>query len=715
MPEIQPSGKARWRRLQHRLSEFLPELFGSVSTRANFEAYSWGPRQSLLARGLYESIFFLRLLSPLQWVKYLKRQHDRLEVEREKKRTHHSSLEAKPRPDFHAAWSEVYLIVILCLSILFWFFSRHYQLQTPNFTVRHPRIHGFIDGVAIFFLIESLLWTLYYMALRPLVERRQLNLFDEAEYLVSLPVALLTQVFLLSGLWRKDFVSIGLLLLNISYGSVSQTAHNSLHWNSPNTRAQLLFGTLLGQTYLVIILASLIRIVPPLQVRKRPTITVIGYGDVAQKRILPALMEVYKPRQIAVATDTLTDEEAFRLNSLGIRYKAVRRIGAPSNCPEPMSDEDEAKNILKIASWVSSHSRFAIIAVPTHSHFAYMLALSRHATRYAVEKPLVGTEAELRSIRKPEFAEIFEKAFVLSYYWLEKSLPLNYLISLNPLYRPLIEFKQPGAKNLSHTLDAKEQFIPARAIEAYLSRLGALSEITVELLEPGEEKTRYWTELPGNGGMALETLIHPLTLVINLARRWNAYDVKAGLWDAPPTTLWRKNLERAAKVREWTNGQEIGATYVEITGHLTGGARVHISCGKYVVEEARRFLVAEYHNGWITCDMTDDNMTARVFLKHGDEVDCVVEATNTITTPAQRIGASQGFTKYQQQIDLVNTFFLDGWGGIRFDDYPSQLDVLQEIFALTKTTSPEDQIAADDDVLDRRRIRRARMIQPDLN
>jgi len=54
--------------------------------------------------------------------------------------------------------------------------------------------------------------------------------------------------------------------------------------------------------------------------------------------------------------------------------------------------------------------------------------------------------------------------------------------------------------------------------------------------------------------------------------------------------------------------------------------------------------------------------------------------------------------KYQHQIDLLNSFFIDGWGGLRFDDYPSQLEVLRELVRLLPTIPTEMSIRSDNDV-----------------
>jgi len=323
-----------------------------------------------------------------------------------------------------------------------------------------------------------------------------------------------------------------------------------------------------------------------------------------------------------------------------------------------------------------SHSQFAIIAVPTPFHLEYMIALHREGIRFAVEKPLVGGEAELALIRQPPFAAVFENAFVLSYYWLEKALPLNYLLTSNPAYRLLLDF---------------EPAVRTSEMELMVSRLGRLQSIAVEFLEGAEPFERSWSELQETGGMVMETLVHPLTLVLNVARRAADLDFASGIWEWRPTVVWRRDRERTEEVRRRL-GQEIGATAITLEGQLRGGARVYIRCGKYSVNEPSRFMVAAYENGWITCDLSAMitrvlDRQERILLEIGNKSVLRSQKQRTISSKQHETAEEQPF-KYQQQIDLVNTFFADGWGGLRFDDYPGQLTVLEELVRIAKKSPP---------------------------
>src|SRR6202044_4185272 len=116
--------------------------------------------------------------------------------------------------------------------------------------------------------------------------------------------------------------------------------------------------------------------------------------------------------------------------------------------------------------------------------------------------------------------------FVMSYYGLEKALPLNYFLTLNPRIGPLIETDcEPQKISLLH------------------QQLGALRNIAISFEEPEETERRIWTEVKENGGMVGETLIHPLTLVIQLAH--HELKLQQQLWKCEPELRWFRNAERA--------------------------------------------------------------------------------------------------------------------------------------------------------------------------
>ncbi len=654
-----------------RLLTRLKRIATAVSNQPSYESYSWGPRRSSVAIFLYQCIFLLRLISPLQWWKFNRRL-------RSARSQLHSSMEIKDRPDFHAADSEHYMLLVLALSL-----AVYGLLHAPYSMLKDPIFHwpASVRAAGLFllwlFLVESVQWTFYYTLFRPLMDRGKLNLYDEAEYFVMLPVVIVTQLFLVSILWGTEVGRTGLLLLNI--GDLQPAVHTALQsiGEPPAiSRAQSITAALLGQSYIVIVIANLIRIVPALHVRKRPNITVIGYGDVTKARILGALLKVYEPRQIAVASEYLSNQDRAELHEL--------QIGSIfSAYDDPTKPLPRAEVVTKISQWAGAHSRYAIIAVPTFAHMDYMLQLFRRGMRFGVEKPIVGTEAELDLLSERSSAELFENAFVFSYYWLEKGLSLNYLLTLNPNYLPL--------------LDAHPDW-SMQEIELQVSRLGPLQEIAIEFLEGHETEQRYWTELMANGGMVFETLVHPLTFVLHLWRKSQkgSKDFEQ-LWSSDPTIRWFRNTSEAQAVKKAHN-QEIGPTFVEIEGVLTGGARLSLRCGKYMAPDKTpsRYLIATYANGSMTTDLSE--METRLFRRAGWRQELVLTLSNKKIVPSQgkRAAEDDDSVRYQHQIDMLNTFFLDGWGGLRFDDYPSQLGVLRLLLTLSRSIPAESSIEGDE-------------------
>jgi predicted dehydrogenase len=657
-------------KLQRLWLRFKSNVAIKVSSLPSYESYSWGPKRSWTAWTLYHGIFVLRLLSPLQWWKFYKRGPFRPIL--------HSTLDAKIRPDFHASDSERYLQFVLLGAIILWIARRRFSslvlAALPHYSVQLTWIGWLILSI---FLIESIQWTFYYALFRPLVERAKLNLYDEAEYLIMLPIVVLTQVVLLSILWNRGLQQTAMMMLNVNDPSAALSG-SAVSGFPMSQRTQSLFSALLGQSYIVIVIASLIRVVPALHVRKRPNITVIGYGDVVRKRILPALLAVYHPLQLAIASDYLSPSDKKSLKALNIHNFF-------SACASKQERESGKVNVVeRISGWADAHSKFAIVAVPTPSHLDYMLQLADRGIRFALEKPIVGTNAELDLLLNRSSSLLFDNIFVLSYYWLEKGLSLNYLLTLNPHYRQLLECVP--AVSMQETSQA-------------LAKLGKLQDITVEFLEGDEPRERYWTELQSNGGMVMETLVHPLTFVVNFARQAKLFSAGKEMWTEAPHIRWRRNQKRASMVQEMAH-KVIGPTFAEIHGSLAGGITVHLRCGKYAVDPGceSRYLIATYERGWITTDLS--RMVTRVIAVSGTERNVVLTISNKDILPSQIMKHKKKdmALKYKHQIDLMNSFFVDGWGSVRFDDYPSQLDVLRELTKLSLTIPDEKFIENDDGV-----------------
>src|SRR4029077_4832124 len=211
-----------------------------ISTPPYYESYSWGPKQSIVAKIIYWSFFIARLASPLQWFKWRTRSNTSNEVINQRG--------DRERSDFHARSTEQYLLTVLCVSIVSSIFAKYFHYSSP-----------YIRYTLYLLLFESVCWTFYYLAFRPLIERR-LDIYDEAEYFILLPVVFLTET---------------LIVYSLYFSKVAFTDVLSMFFNGPVRAQDPVSDTVrvclfvLGQTYIIVIIANLIRVVPAIPVRRR--------------------------------------------------------------------------------------------------------------------------------------------------------------------------------------------------------------------------------------------------------------------------------------------------------------------------------------------------------------------------------------------------------------------------------------------------------------
>lgn len=528
-------------------------------------------------------------------------------------------LDPKVRLDFHAKYTEIYLLIVMVLSITLYYFK---VLDVfPNL------LKYAVIGV---FLIESFVWVFYYMLARVLLER-YLTIYNEVEYLISLPVVIATQVFLIS-LLVQNLSPSEVLSLMFGIGGVN----GSLEF-------QVLALGLMGVVYVVIVIANLIRIVPSISVLKRPNITIIGAGDVVENRILKALLKLYEPSQIAVVSDVINDEFKSLLSEKNIYYKEVffKKEGASQkNALYSHKQRESIKN--KIIEFVKSRSTYAIIATPSDEHFSYIQALANEGIKFAVEKPICVAIPQLKML-KANGKGLMNNGFLLSYYWLEKGLPLNYFLTLNPIYRDLLKV---SASN--ETLDTPSSL-------AYVKEsLGEPRLIVSEFLEGDETENRFWTEIPETGGLIAETLIHPITMIKNILG--SQAEIKWG------ERAYVKVKERKTLIQQKYN-IDIGFTYIDWIGK-SGDCNIRLRLGKYT-DKKRRVMHATYENGKIVADF--DKQTCSVYLKaiggSGKEIE-------KFTIKLLHEG------KYETQMLLFHEYIQRGWNELRYDDFPNQIDVL---------------------------------------
>lgn len=599
---------------------FISKFVEQLSTKPHYESYTWGGEQSLLALIFYQAVYLARFLSPLQWYKTIWRKTNVAKAARD----------GKERSDFHALHSELYLLYVLAFALCAYFLndglSAYLLIFYPEMLERFVFIKTLIMG---WLLIESILWTLYYMLLRILIEKR-LSIFNEAEYFVVLPVVLFTQIVLLSDALNADLRDVTTALFNLSYSQtqISGTAHVGIG--------------MLGYIYTVLIIANIINLIPALPVRRRPNITIIGAGDVVENRILPALIKsnFYKKSQVSVASDRINPDFKAYLKRHKISYFEAR---APHDKKE-LSFSQRNKIRQDISNFVAKRSSYAIIATPTEEHFPYMTTLAKKEITFAIEKPIIGNIAELQAIQAYG-KDIMSRGFLLSYYWLEKALPLNYFLTLNANYRDFLDIQ---------TGNNSKSFISQNILAYIRQRLGQPKHVSISFFE--DQDQRQWALLKETGGFYYETFIHPITLLYHVLGK-----------DLPTSSMELNWYNTEGAIDFFSHNQQaLGANFIHLKS-TTSACTIDIRAGKFTGQKKRQMHI-EYESGHINVDL--DNMSCNICWS-GDEQ----YASTTIKIKKEHKNP------YDTQMRLFDLFINESgtWHGQRFDDFPSQHEVLQEM------------------------------------
>jgi predicted dehydrogenase len=132
--------------------------------------------------------------------------------------------------------------------------------------------------------------------------------------------------------------------------------------------------------------------------------SIVGNGSIVQNRLKYALAESKIPKDVIVVDKQRHTCSEEVLGNARIKYATIS---------ETSLKEMANSNIL----W---------IATPPFAHIEY---LSKYINQLfiAIEKPVVTNESELAVVIGLREAGMWNRVFCLSYYYLEKALPLTYL------------------------------------------------------------------------------------------------------------------------------------------------------------------------------------------------------------------------------------------------------------------------------------------------
>lgn len=605
-----------------RVTSILADYFRKTGGPPPRTAWLWGATPSILAWTIAHLFFLLRCVSPLQHLKQFARWRAQKEATR---KTRKGAVEInQQRPNFEARHTELYFLIYLAVVAAIFFvptWPMPALLHEAGFVPLSPSAARWIlvvaKWLAVISLVETLVWISYYLVWRNFAEPGY-SLYHPAEYFALLPVILVLQCIDIAILSGEGIGTVILTMGNARDGSGAVS--------------------LLGQYYIVVIIANLLSMFPATRFKAPTAINIIGAGDVVANRMAPALLD-------GVGRLTPAHIQVFTVNGPDDLSRAIETSGIEVIYPNSGLPLDRAEASL-IDRIVASGAP-TIVASPSESHFRYILELNATGRRFAVEKPISVLRQEIDVFLKTP--DIFkDRMFALSYYGLEKALPLTYFLSANYHYQDFLEISGPALQ---------DQASPLLHIEAprLLRRLGALKDLRVDLIEGLERSPtagrRAWTERDGPEGLAFETMIHPLIIAHKLlACAGSSIDHFAPIIKAGQSS---------------DSVTESAVTYLGFTGTVNSGSEqriaVQLHCAKYADKRTtRRNGMATFEHGSVSFDFDKKTCAVSLSSKHGAVIAVKEKYRNN----------------YAIQMELVARFFTSGWTDIRYDDFVDQMAVL---------------------------------------
>jgi hypothetical protein len=432
--------------------ESVKVFFGGISTPPKQTSWKWKGKTSPLAFAVLHAIFVARIFSLLQIFKFAYRR-------RSPSATVDKSSKRKNIPSWFV---EAYFIAWMVLLFVL------------------PAQWPLARGLSYYFLFESLVWLLYYFFFRRFFEENY-AIMHALEYIVLLPVQIVIQTRCISIIHNMAFFdALGLLFFPEKNDSVYAIVFSVLY-------TALIFGIFLSS-------------MPMERVKEkgnyRYNISIIGNGEIVQKRLKPAIERLSELDQLQRRVAVLDIQETLDTNGDCESITKFTHLQFQS-----LSELDKSvlsSNILWIAS-------------PSYVHLNY---LNRYIANsfIAVEKPIVVNRSEMTVVKQLRKNGMWGRVFCLGYYYLEKALPMTFLSSPSSFYEKYLNF---------NGLSRPE-------VLALFVKLGKLECVELKLFE-GEDN-RDWVENPLYGGHIYETFLH----LVVMARAAIGIDAD---WGTPQWTI----------------------------------------------------------------------------------------------------------------------------------------------------------------------------------
>jgi hypothetical protein len=487
--------------------------FKKLSTKPSKKNTVWLGNRSILATIVLGLIYIFRYFSLLQIVK----ESYRFIVKKANKYTQDSYA---TRVNVPPILPELYFLVWLVALIILKCFG--------------------VSGLAIkiisgYYLFESFIWITYYSLFRRFFEENY-SIYHSLEYFLPLIVIFPTQALGISNIYDVSF-SVAIL-------AILGTADESL----PS------YINVMGIMFGAIVIGLLVSRFPNERIKANDgyPVLIIGNGDVVAVRLFPALTAKHYSDKEIVKCDIEKDDKQKDKNCLYF---------------------SSGKEIIDHIDWVGGEKSVIWICCPSSSHVYYLKELVEQDNKLIVcEKPICINKDDLENVCKLNANESArDKIFYLSYYLLEKALPLYYYCTGNRFY-----LKYLSAPNDLLTVK---------------NFLGKLISVNVNIVEGYDAR-----KLDADGGHLYETFIHNLllaSLFVGTPDNWveceggklnDTITFKANYKDVSIKLLQQKNSDKVVRniIAEYNNGR----IFMDInTGKMT------ISCN-YDSDKDTSFVVA---------------------------------------------------------------------------------------------------------------------------
>lgn len=206
----------------------------------------------------------------------------------------------------------------------------------------------------------------------------------------------------------------------------------------------------------------------------------VGAGEIFQKRYLQAYRNLYDMGVLELVLVADVDE------------RRLRNLPVPTHLLQTASTTE----LTAVLGQPAIKDCAVVVATPTTFHVPISIALIDSGKRFAVEKPVAPSYAELRSLEQHVARSKCRKPFIFQYYAFEKAL------SLIGLYRN--EYIVAAHRTL---LDAN--FPKLASVRARLGKYIRIDGVIIE-----DEDSRSWVTAPGSGGHAMETFSHLVSMAL---------------------------------------------------------------------------------------------------------------------------------------------------------------------------------------------------------